>query len=180
MKKTSLNKWVIAVPVIALIVFSIYYASNNKQDNAVNENSDEKIAAALLEEAIRQNVSVSEKDVNNTINALRMRANMSEQQYNEFILTSYPNLGEFRAKITDNLKILKLIDENVDFSGINVTDADVDRYVDENKAIMPIEQIETDPKFKEEFYRLAKQQLIQNMQQQLVREYVSEVLEKSG
>ena len=178
MKKTKLGKWIFVVPVIAIILFSFYYASNNKQDNDVL-NSDEKIPAVLLEEAIKQNISVSEKDVNNTIKVLIKKANMTEEQYYSFVSTKYPNLDEFKAKIKDNLKIIKLINENINWSVINVTDEDVDKFIDENKEMMPIEQLKNDSVFKEKFYKLAKQQLFQKRQQQLINEYVSEILEKN-
>lgn len=178
MKKTKLGKWIFVVPVIAIILFSFYYASNNKQDNDVL-NSDEKIPAVLLEEAIKQNISVSEKDVNNTIKALIKKTNMTEEQYYSFVSTKYPNLDEFKAKIKDNLKIIKLINENINWSVINVTDEDVDNYINENKNIMPIEQLKNDSEFKEKFYKLAKQQLFQKRQQQLINEYISEILEKN-
>ena len=56
MKKTKLGNWIFVAPVIAIILFSFYYFSDNKknQDNVVNINSDEKIPAVLLEEAIKQ------------------------------------------------------------------------------------------------------------------------------
>ncbi len=178
MKKTKLGKWIFVVPVIAIILFSFYYASNNKQDNDVL-NSDEKIPAVLLEEAIKQNISVSEKDVDNAIKVLIKQANMTEEQYYSFVSTKYPNLDEFKAKIKDNLKIIKLINENINWSVINVTDEDVDKFIDENKEMMPIEQLKNDSVFKEKFYKLAKQQLFQKRQQQLINEYVSEILEKN-
>ena len=181
MKKTKLGNWIFVAPVIAIILFSFYYFSDNKknQDNVVNINSDEKIPAALLEEAIRQNISVSEKDTDNATKALIKKANMTEAQYYSFISTKYPNPGEFRAKITDNLKIIKMINENVDFSSINVTDEDVDSYISENKDMMPIEQLKNDSGFRDKFYKLAKQQLFQKRQQQLINEYVSNILEKN-
>lgn len=183
MKNLNLNKWVFIIPVIALILFGSYYISKNtnsaKNNNAVkNINSDEKIPAALLQEAIRQNISVSEKDVDKAIEVLMKKANMTEEQYHRYILTTYPTLNAFRAKITDNLKIIKLVNENVNLSSITVTDEDIDNFINENKEFMPLRQLENDTQFKEKFYRLAKQQIIQKRQQQLINEYINSILKK--
>ena len=104
---------------------------------------------------------------------------MTEEQYYSFVSTKYPNIDEFKAKIKDNLKIIKLINENINWSVINVTNEDIDKFIDENKEMMPIEQLKNDSEFKEKFYKLAKQQLFQKRQQQLINEYVSEILEKN-
>ena len=187
MKNLSQNKWIFVVIVIALVSFGFYYFYNNSKsanpaqnsNAAENTNSDEKLPAILLQEAIRQNVTVSDYDLDKEIKILIKRANMTEEDYYSFILKNYPSLDEFREKVRDNLKIIKLVNENVNMSSIKVTDKDVDDFINENKGYMPMEQLENNATFKEMFYRLAKQQLLQKKQQQLVNEYVDSVLKKS-
>jgi hypothetical protein len=183
MPTIKLDKLFIVVPVLLLLFAGFYYFNNREVSvagNAVLDQNadDEYYARVLLQEAVSQNVQVTEGEVELAISALVAKSAMTQEEYDGYVLTVYPTLDDFKAKITDNLKILRLIEQNTDVGSINVTDADVDKFIEENREIMPLEQLQNDTEFKDNFYRLARQQMIQNKRQQMTNDYLQSVVDK--
>ena len=185
-KTVKLDYLVFLIPLVLLFAVGSYYAYDkyhNQKDVKSKVNADEKaidselIPIILLQEADSQKVHVSEKDLNETIKVLSLRANMTQEQYQKYVLDTYPTLDEFRLKIENNLRIVKLINKNINWTQLNVTDADVEKFIEDNKAIMPIEQL-NDETFRQNFYKTLKKQITERKQQQMINQYVQSVLNK--
>lgn len=165
--------------------FLIYTRLTSEQIQEKNENEifertiPVSVNVIFLVEAAKQNITVSKAEIDSTIQGLIIKANMTEEEYSDYILTKYPRYDDYLLTVENNLKILKLINKNVDFSGISVTDADVDTFLAANPSIAPTDEFQ-DPTFKEKFYRIAKQQIYERKKDQLIQEYLDSIIEKNN
>ena len=104
----------------------------------------------ILQEAKKENVTVSDSEVNNQIKAIQ--ASLSKNGQN--LLQVLALQGMTKQDLIENIRIQKLIDKMIG-KNITVTDKEVNDYIKKNKASIPANEKPSDVKTK------VKQQLTQ-------------------
>lgn len=85
-----------------------------------------------LQEASKNRISASEEDVNRTIDGIKKKYSMTDEMFKEALLKEGFTLSEYKKKISEQIIIGRLIEQEVR-SKIIVSEADIDRYLSENK-----------------------------------------------
>lgn len=86
----------------------------------------------LLQEAKKQEILVSETEIEEELNTIKEQAE-TEEEFNDMLKQSNTNLEELKKQINDQLIINKLLDETV-ISKIDIRDSQIEDYYKKNEA----------------------------------------------
>jgi hypothetical protein len=105
------------------------------------------------------------------------KSGLSNESYDAYIIKEHGSIENYYTFLGENLKVLKLINDQVNWSMIKIDDAAIDTYIAQNSAIFPAEQL-NDPQFKEQLYSVARKQMFERQRQTLINEYVSHLVKE--
>lgn len=86
----------------------------------------------LLEEANNQDIEINDKEIDNYIEDTLKKYEISEQEFNQQLQDSDLTLQEFKEKLQSTLVISELLNQNVDLLSVEVSNEEVDDFIDEN------------------------------------------------
>ena len=177
MNKTNI---VVLVVVALVALFFVSQYLNPEESLGVDQPqtvSGEEVQEILLVEALEQNITITERELESAYLGLQNKSEMSQEEYDVYILEQYEDRAAYDKNLEDNLKVLKLINDQINWSRINIEDEAIDVFIAQNPEIFPQDQL-NDPMFKENLYAIARKQMFETQRKQLIDEYVASVVEK--
>jgi len=177
--KKSIKKYVLISLVLIIAVFLLYYFKGLFITAVVNGEPISRIAliqelekqygkqtlsslvtkTLILQEAKKQNVSVSNQDIDSEIKKIEDNLSKQGQTLDQALLFQ----GMTKENLIDQIKTQKLIEKMLG-KDIKISNKEIDDYIEQNKENLPAD------KSGEEMKTLAKQQLTQK---KLVEKYQS-------
>ena len=176
MSKTNLII-LLAVAAVAVGLLYVYLHPLHLEQKKPSEVSQAEVKEILLLEAYDHNVSISQKEFDAAYLGLLNKSGMSNESYAAYVEKQHGSRQAFETTLRENLMVVKLINEQVNWSRIRLDNATVDSYIKKNPNLFPAEQL-NDPGFRVQFYKLAKQQMFEKQRQLLVNEYVRDMVQK--
>lgn len=128
-------------------------------------------------ELVRQNIEKSEikvstEDVDREVQIVLDQAG-SQEAFEQQLTSAGLTEEQLRSNISNQLAIQVYLAQNVDISGITITDEELQKFYDDSKAAQP------DLPPLEEVTDQARQQLLTNKQQLLVNEFIATLREEA-
>ncbi|MBI5074198.1 MAG: peptidylprolyl isomerase [Nitrospirae bacterium] len=85
-----------------------------------------------VQEAVNNRIKVSDDEIMATIDGIKKKYAMTDVQFQESLKTEGYTMGEYKKRLTDQILQSKIVNQQIR-SKILVTDADVEKFMQENK-----------------------------------------------
>ncbi|MCR4264274.1 MAG: SurA N-terminal domain-containing protein [Candidatus Roizmanbacteria bacterium] len=109
----------------------------------------------IVQEAKKQNITVTDEEIDEEINKLKEQFTASGQDFDQLLELQ----GMTMERVREEIRLQKIIEKAV-AGDTEVTDEEVDAFIEQNSAFLPEGQAANDPKLREDVTQQLKQQKI--------------------
>lgn len=162
--------------ILILVASSFFFFGQKSQSNdpyGMQSSSPQKLEASestLLIEAKKENIEVTNEQVEDFIQDGLEKNKISEEDFNQRLQESGMTKEQFKEDLQKQLIISELIKENVDLKSVEVSDKEVDDYLESHETEFAdfLEDEEDSQALKSRVMMV----LLRNKQTELISEYV--------
>ncbi len=179
--RNKTNIILLAFVAVLALVFILQYINPTESlgSDQTQKQTPQEVREVLLLEALEKNITITPSEFKSAYLGLVNKSGMSEEAYLEYVIKERKSKENYDKFLEDNLKVLKLINDQIDWSRIKIENSAIDAYIAQNPEIFPANQM-ADPVFKEQLYSVARKQMFEKQRQQLIEEYVQGIVAKYG
>jgi peptidyl-prolyl cis-trans isomerase SurA len=87
-----------------------------------------------LQEATKSGITASDEDINKTIDGIKKKYSLSDEQFREAIQKEGYTVEQYKKKLAEQIVIGRLVDQEIK-SKIVITEQEIDRYLEQNKDV---------------------------------------------
>ena len=165
-------------------VNKVLQANENLPEQLKQELSREEVVEQLvnqkllLQEADKKGIKSTNDEVNDYIQRFREYNNLDENSFEKSIVDQGITIEELRNDVTNQITIIKLLNEELELGNVEASEKDIDIYLENDEGFQFILD-EVEPDMEEQFRNRVRLQITKEMQQEIYDDYIEKLKKNS-